>query len=150
MTPADYMTVAQAAEVLGLSKQRVWVLIKQGRLGDTWQPGPNVVLLLRAKVAGFERRKRGRPKTPPKPTPGQLDLTDFITFRCITSPQRGIWADELFRAYQAWSEGEGLEPATFHMFGRAIARIGIQRSMKNYKPRRMKTWYQGIDLRRNV
>ena len=58
----EYVTVKDAAELLGLSKPRVDQLIKAGRIRCEAIGG--IRLVLRGEVAAFKRKKRptGRPK----------------------------------------------------------------------------------------
>ena len=62
MTTPNPLTVPQAAEILGLSRQRVHALVKSGaipatKIGRDW-------LISQAELAAFRAlpRKRGRPK----------------------------------------------------------------------------------------
>ncbi len=59
-TPPDLLTFAQAAQRLGISRQRVWALVHKGRL-------PVVTLgklnFLEAQaVSSYQRGKPGRPR----------------------------------------------------------------------------------------
>lgn len=57
-TPAqtldDFITTSQAAKLLGVTRQRVGVLISTGRLPGSRQVGP-VWLIPRAAISGFRR-----------------------------------------------------------------------------------------------
>lgn len=58
--PPDFVSVSQAAEMLGVSRQRVLAIIASGllpaqRLGHAW-------MIKRRDVAKMPRRNRGRPK----------------------------------------------------------------------------------------
>ena len=65
---ADYLTVAQAADALGLSKSRVEQFIRDGRLAVATTMG-SVRLLLRTDVAALKPSVRGKPGRPPKSPP---------------------------------------------------------------------------------
>ena len=54
----DYITVSQAAVMLGVSRQRVNQLIQAGRL-KSYQVGPKAVLVERQSVEAWHRGKRG-------------------------------------------------------------------------------------------
>ena len=64
MPTGDWISVTDAAEILGLTRRRVHDIIKDGRLKPT-RVG-SVYLLLRADVVAFGKAPRspGRPKKP--------------------------------------------------------------------------------------
>ncbi len=58
------LTIPQAANELDLSRQRVWLLVTQGRIkaqrtGQLW-------LIPRREIEKFERQMSGRPRKPAK------------------------------------------------------------------------------------
>jgi excisionase family DNA binding protein len=65
----DWITVAEAAELLNLTKRRVQVLVKTGRIPA--KKVGNQFLLTRAVVVAFKAipRDPGRPAKPPPPVP---------------------------------------------------------------------------------
>jgi hypothetical protein len=65
---SEYMTVAQAAAELGLSKVRVHQFIVAGRLAVADKFG-NVRLLRRVDVAAIKPSVRGKAGRPPKTVP---------------------------------------------------------------------------------
>jgi excisionase family DNA binding protein len=64
MKPGDWITTDEAADVIGVSRDRVYALIRDGRLKPT-KVG-SVYLLLRSDVEAFAKKPRtpGRPKKP--------------------------------------------------------------------------------------
>lgn len=67
MKPGDWLTVAEAAPLLGITPNRVYVLIREGRLKSTKLGRDH--LLLRSDVEAFAKKPRtpGRPPAPKKP-----------------------------------------------------------------------------------
>jgi excisionase family DNA binding protein len=63
---SEYVTVAQAADLLGLSKSRVEQYIRSGSLAVASIVG-NVRLLRRADVELMQSKVRGKAGRPPKP-----------------------------------------------------------------------------------
>jgi excisionase family DNA binding protein len=57
--PHDYISAPEAAEILGVSRQRVLQLIQQKRLKATMVG--SVYLIKKADLANIEARKPGRP-----------------------------------------------------------------------------------------
>jgi excisionase family DNA binding protein len=66
MPNGDWISVTDAAEILGLGRRRVHAIIEDGRLKPT-KVG-SVYLLLRSDVIAFAKKPRapGRPKKPKK------------------------------------------------------------------------------------
>ena len=64
MQDKPYMTLTEAAELLGLTRQRVHVFIKDGRLGVVNRVGGHKLILLdRAQVKRFKKereKKKGK------------------------------------------------------------------------------------------
>jgi hypothetical protein len=56
------LTYQQACQRLGFSAQRLYLLLKDGRLPRRHDPWSGRPFLLLADVAGFKRLKRGRKK----------------------------------------------------------------------------------------
>lgn len=56
----DWITVAEAAALIGVTKRRVQVIIKEGRI-PARQVG-NMLLVRREDAKGFKANKPGRPK----------------------------------------------------------------------------------------
>lgn len=69
-TAYAYMTVVEAMKVLGLSRQRIYALIAEGRLSRFYMPGRRrgmVPRLLADEVYAYAEARKARPPKPPKP-----------------------------------------------------------------------------------
>ena len=62
-----YMTVADAAAELGLSRPRIWQFIKAGKLTIRHTLG-RVPLLSRSEVVAYKPKVQGKAGRPPKPS----------------------------------------------------------------------------------
>lgn len=71
-SPADEMTLAQAAELAGVSKSRVEQWIRDGRLHVRRTIG-TLRVVLRSEVLAIERKPEGYPKGRPRKDKPQAD-----------------------------------------------------------------------------
>lgn len=64
--PQQYLTVEEACEKLGVGRQRIYELIRAGRLKGIKDPETRTWLVSQESISTFERRgKGGRPRKKP-------------------------------------------------------------------------------------
>ncbi len=56
----DYVSIKEAARLLGLSDKRVYEYVNDGRLSSVW--AANVIMIPLSEVETFKRRSAGRPR----------------------------------------------------------------------------------------
>jgi putative DNA primase/helicase len=53
-------------------------------------------------------------------------LADFVEARCIVGPEHSASSGDLYEAYRAWTEGEGIRPWAKNRFGRRLTEAGYE------------------------
>ncbi len=73
-----YVSIKEAAKLLGVSDKRVYEYVDEGRLPSTW--AADVIMIPLAEVKEFKRRSSGRPrKSVPSWRISSGDNTQFVT-----------------------------------------------------------------------
>lgn len=74
----DYVSIKEAAQLLGLSDKRVYEYVDEGRLTSLW--AANVIMIPLSEIMTFTRQSAGRPrKNVPVWRISSSDNTQFIT-----------------------------------------------------------------------
>ena len=73
-----YVSIKEAARILGISDKRVYEYVDEGRLPSMW--AADVIMIPLDDVKNFKRRSSGRPRKPiPAWRASSGDNTQFIT-----------------------------------------------------------------------
>ena len=75
----DYVSIKEAAKILGLSSNRVYEYVTEGRLTGVW--AADVIMIPREEVEQFKRNPTGRPrKSTPSWRISSGENTQYMTF----------------------------------------------------------------------
>jgi len=108
-----YVSIKEAAQILGISDKRVYEYVDEGRLPSVW--AADVIMIPVGEVKKFRRRSSGRPrKSVPTWRISSGDNTQFIT--SITVQVRPSQQDALMRKLEELKQG------SLHTFPGTIAR----------------------------
>ena len=109
-----YVSIKEAAKMLGLSDKRVYEYVDQGRLPSMW--AANVIMIPLDEVKKFKRRSSGRPrKNIPTWRISEGDNIQFKTsiFVQVRTGQQSLWMEKLEEIRQ---RGELVFPGTVARF----------------------------------
>lgn len=109
-----YVSIKEAAQMLGVSDKRVYEYVDEGRLPSMW--AADVIMIPLAEVQKFERRSSGRPrKSVPAWRISSGDNTQFATFITVQ-----IYSD---RHHALMQKLEEVRQSGLHTFPGTIVRL---------------------------
>ena len=110
----DYVSIKEAAKILGLSDKRVYEYVEEGRLPSMW--AADVIMIPLDEVKKFKRRASGRPrKNTPRWHVSSGDNTQFVT-TIRTHIRPGQQNALLQKLEKIRSEGQHIFPGTVARF----------------------------------
>lgn len=105
-----YVSIKEAARMLGISDKRVYAYVEEGRLSSSW--AADVIMIPREEVQRFQRKSAGRPrKTIPPWRISSGDNIQFVTFITVQviPGQQEAFTEKLEQVRQ---EGQHTFPGT--------------------------------------